>query len=111
MTAERFEVFAYSYGADDGKGMRQRLETTFDRFTDIQALSGDDAARAIYRDEVDILIDLKGYTQGTRTAILTFRPAPIQVNYLGISRHSRRRCLRLHRHRRLRHAAGQPRRP
>ena len=80
---ERFEVFAYSYGADDGKGMRQRLETAFDRFTDIRALSAIEAARAIYRDEVDILIDLKGYTQGTRTAILTLRPAPIQVNYLG----------------------------
>jgi predicted O-linked N-acetylglucosamine transferase (SPINDLY family) len=42
-----------------------------------------EAASLIYRDEVDILIDLKGYTQGTRSAILNFRPAPIQVNYLG----------------------------
>ncbi len=80
---ERFEIYAYSYGADDGKGMRQRLETAFDRFTDIRALSAIDAARAIHRDEVDILIDLKGYTQGSRSAILAFRPAPIQVNYLG----------------------------
>ncbi len=80
---DRFEVFAYSCGADDGKGMRQRLEATFDRFTDIQGLSDIAAAHMIYRDEVDILIDLKGYTQGTRSAILNFRPAPIQVNYLG----------------------------
>jgi predicted O-linked N-acetylglucosamine transferase (SPINDLY family) len=79
----RFELFAYSYGDDDGKGMRQRLQGSFDRFTDIRALSAIDAARAIYRDEVDILIDLKGYTQGSRTGILAFRPAPIQVNYLG----------------------------
>ena len=80
---DRFEVFAYSCGADDGKGMRQRLEATFDRFTDIRGLSDIEAAHMIYRDEVDILIDLKGYTQGTRSAILNFRPAPIQVNYLG----------------------------
>jgi predicted O-linked N-acetylglucosamine transferase (SPINDLY family) len=80
---ERFDIFAYSYGSDDGKGMRERLEKSFDRFIDIQALSTAEAARAIHGDQVDILIDLKGYTQATRTAILMFRPAPIQVNYLG----------------------------
>lgn len=80
---ERFEVFAYSYGLDDGKGMRERLERTFDRFIDIQALSTAEAADAIHQDEVDILIDLKGYTSATRTVILSLRPAPIQVNYLG----------------------------
>lgn len=80
---ERFELFAYSYGLDDGKGMRDRLERTFDRFIDIQSLSSAEAAEAIHRDEVDILVDLKGYTAATRTVILTFRPAPVQVNYLG----------------------------
>ncbi|HYE34503.1 UDP-N-acetylglucosamine-peptide N-acetylglucosaminyltransferase [Methylocaldum sp.] len=80
---ERFEIFAYSYGPDDGRGMRERLKKSFDHFVDIQTLSTAEAARAIHRDQVDILIDLKGYTQATRTAILTFRPAPIQVNYLG----------------------------
>lgn len=80
---ERFEIFAYSYGPDDGKGMRQRLEKTFDRFIDIQALSNAEAASAIHGDSVDILVDLKGYTRASRTLILAFRPAPIQVNYLG----------------------------
>ncbi len=80
---ERFEVFAYSYGPDDGKGMRERLKQCFDRFIDIQHLSTGEAAQTIHGDQVDILIDLKGYTRATRTAILTFRPAPIQVNYLG----------------------------
>lgn len=80
---ERFEIYAYSYGADDGRGMRQRLEATFDRFIDIQPLSNREAAQAIHGDEVDILVDLKGYTKGTRTGILMLRPAPIQVNYLG----------------------------
>lgn len=78
-----FEVFAYSYGPDDGKGMRERLTPCFDRFVDIQMLSTVEAARLIHGDQIDILIDLKGYTRASRTAILTFRPAPIQVNYLG----------------------------
>jgi predicted O-linked N-acetylglucosamine transferase (SPINDLY family) len=79
----RFELFAYSYGADDGKAMRPRLEATFDHFTDIEAMSNIEAARAIHADGIDILVDLKGYTQHTRTAILMLGPAPVQVNYLG----------------------------
>ncbi len=79
----RFELFAYSYGADDGKAMRPRLEATFDHFIDIAALSNIDAAREIHADGIDILIDLKGYTRDTRTEILLLGPAPVQVNYLG----------------------------
>ncbi len=78
-----FELHAYSYGKDDGKEMRARLRGAFDRFNDIGPFSDEEAARAIYRDEIDILIDLKGFTQDTRTSILALRPAPIQVNYLG----------------------------
>ncbi len=46
-------------------------------------LSHRDAARTIHADGIDILIDLKGYTKDTRSEILAYRPAPIQVNYLG----------------------------
>lgn len=79
----RFELHAYSYGADDGLGMRQRLHGPFDHFHDITALDDLQAARAIHADGINILIDLKGYTAGTRTALLTYRPAPLQVNFLG----------------------------
>jgi protein O-GlcNAc transferase len=79
----RFEVFAYSYGPDDGSAMRTRLMRAFDRFTDIRALSHRQAAQRIHADRVDILIDLKGYTHRARPRILAHRPAPIQVSYLG----------------------------
>jgi predicted O-linked N-acetylglucosamine transferase (SPINDLY family) len=79
----RFELHAYSYGADDGKGMRERLRRAFDRFTDIRQFTDEEAAKAINDDGIDILVDLKGFTEGTRTSILALRPAPIQVNYLG----------------------------
>jgi predicted O-linked N-acetylglucosamine transferase (SPINDLY family) len=79
----RFEVFAYSYGPDDGSSMRRRLERAFDRFVDIRPLSHARAAQRIRADEIDILIDLKGHTLNARTATLAARPAPIQVNYLG----------------------------
>jgi predicted O-linked N-acetylglucosamine transferase (SPINDLY family) len=79
----RFEVAAYSYGPDDGSPMRARLAQAFDRFVDVRRLSHREAADRIYRDEVDILIDLKGYTHGARPMICAFRPAPLQVSYLG----------------------------
>lgn len=78
-----FELYAYSYGKDDGKEMRPRLRRAFDRFSDIGPLSDVEAAREIHADGVHILIDLKGFTQATRTSILALRPAPLQVNYLG----------------------------
>ncbi|WP_424191496.1 UDP-N-acetylglucosamine-peptide N-acetylglucosaminyltransferase [Ampullimonas aquatilis] len=79
----RFEVYAYSYGADDGKQMRGRLRESFEHFTDISSLSAVAAAQRIYADVIDILVDLKGFTQASRTDILLLHPAPVQVNYLG----------------------------
>ena len=79
----RFEVFAYSYGPDERSPIRGRLERAFDRFVDIRALSDVEAARAIHGDEIDILVDLKGYTFRARSEIVALRPAPLQVSYLG----------------------------
>jgi len=79
----RFEVIAYSYGPDDASPMRARLRSAFDRFVDIHALSHREAAAQVHADEIDILIDLKGYTHHARPAIAAHRPAPVQVSYLG----------------------------
>ena len=79
----RFEVVGYSYGPDDGSEIRQRLVRAFDIFVDARDLAHEVLAQQIYDDGVDILIDLTGYTNMTRTAVLVGRPAPIQVNYLG----------------------------
>jgi protein O-GlcNAc transferase len=80
---DRFEVVAYSYGPDDNSPIRARLMSAFDRFVDIRALSHREAAGRIHADKVDILVDLKGYTHHARPAISAYRPAPVQVSYLG----------------------------
>jgi protein O-GlcNAc transferase len=80
---DRFEIHGYSYGPDHGGDMRARLVAAFDRFTDVDALSHRDAAVRIRADAIDILVDLKGHTHRARPKILAFRPAPVQVNYLG----------------------------
>ncbi|WP_188260433.1 tetratricopeptide repeat protein [Azospirillum tabaci] len=79
----RFRVVAYSYGPDDDSVERHRVREGVDRFVDIDALTAEAAAETIRRDDVDILIDLKGYTGHPRPHILAARPAPVQVQLLG----------------------------
>jgi predicted O-linked N-acetylglucosamine transferase (SPINDLY family) len=79
----RHQIYAYSYGKDDGKALRKRALDAFHIFRDISDLTDAEAAQRIFDDRIDILVDIKGFTQNTRTSILLLRPAPIQVNYLG----------------------------
>jgi protein O-GlcNAc transferase len=79
----QFETFAYSYGIDDKTPERQRLQRAFDHFHDIRTLNDADAASKIYADSIDILVDLTGYTQSSRSGLVALKPAPISVNWLG----------------------------
>src|SRR5579863_6433892 len=63
--------------------MRTRVRAAFDQFIDIDDQSDFDVAKGLRSSEVDILVDLMGFTAESRTGILARRPAPIQVNYLG----------------------------
>jgi predicted O-linked N-acetylglucosamine transferase (SPINDLY family) len=82
---DRFELFGYSLAADDGSAIRGRVRSTADVFRDLQPLVDHDSARVIRSDDVDILLDVGGYTTGARFAITAQRPARLQVNYLGFS--------------------------
>jgi predicted O-linked N-acetylglucosamine transferase (SPINDLY family) len=79
----RFELFAFDNGWDDGSDIRKRLENAFTTIVDISRLSDLDAATRINTMEMDILIDLNGHVGLKRTGIFSYRPAPIQVNWLG----------------------------
>ena len=74
---------AVSFGPPSRHPMRDRLTAAFDRFLDVRALSDQEIARQLRALEVDIAIDLKGYTTDSRPGILRWRPCPVQVNYLG----------------------------
>jgi predicted O-linked N-acetylglucosamine transferase (SPINDLY family) len=81
----QFDTTAISLGPDDGSATRRRIEAAFDRFIDVRARS-DAEVSALVRDlEIDIAIDLSGYSGDARTEILAPRPAPVQVNYFGYS--------------------------
>jgi predicted O-linked N-acetylglucosamine transferase (SPINDLY family) len=63
--------------------MRQRLIAAFDRFVDVRDAS-DHAVASLARSlDIDIAVDLKGFTKGARPGIFACRAAPIQVSYLG----------------------------
>jgi protein O-GlcNAc transferase len=79
----QFEVLGISIGPGDNSDIRRRVENAFDRFIDCSALGVDEIARRIRAEEIDILVDLNGFTQNARPGILARRPAPVQVNYLG----------------------------
>jgi predicted O-linked N-acetylglucosamine transferase (SPINDLY family) len=79
----RFEIIAVSLVADDGSAMRKRFRAVFDHFIDAERLGDEQVAALLRRMEVDIAVDLMGFTSGCRPGILAFRPVPVQVNFLG----------------------------
>ncbi|WP_284262980.1 UDP-N-acetylglucosamine-peptide N-acetylglucosaminyltransferase [Bradyrhizobium iriomotense] len=79
----RFDVSAISYGPDDRSEMRDRLKAAFERFEDVSHLTDEDVVKLIRQLDIQVLVDLGGFTAFARPKILARRAAPIQVNYLG----------------------------
>jgi predicted O-linked N-acetylglucosamine transferase (SPINDLY family) len=80
---EKFEISAVSFGPDDKSDSRARVAAAVDHFIDVGAHDDLRAARIVREMEIDIAIDLKGYTGDARPGILAHRPAPLQIAYLG----------------------------
>ena len=79
----RFEVSGFSFGPDSGDPLRPRLVRAFDRFIDVRDRSDLEISQLARELEIDIAVDLGGFTAGGRPGIFALRAAPIQVNYLG----------------------------
>ncbi|KQQ65585.1 acetylglucosamine transferase [Pseudomonas sp. Leaf127] len=80
---ERFEVYGFCWSREDGSPLRARVKQAMDHFVLIGAMSDAAAAQCIRSHEIDILIDLHGLTSGARADIVAYRPAPVQMTYLG----------------------------
>jgi len=79
----QFELIGFSFGPLVNDEMRQRLEKSFDQFIEVGQKSDVEVAKLSRDLNIDIAVDLKGFTQDARTGIFAHRAAPIQVNYLG----------------------------
>ena len=79
----RFELIAFSFGPERADAMRARARNAFGRFIDVRDRTDRDVALLARALEIDIAVDLKGFTQDDRAGIFAHRAAPIQVSYLG----------------------------
>ena len=79
----RFEIHGFSLGPDDRSEIRKRVATAFDYFHDVRECSDLDIALLARSLDIDIAVDLAGFTQGARTGIFACRTAPVQASWLG----------------------------
>ncbi len=80
---DHFEVIAFSFGVDTNDNIRKRLELAFDEFIDVRDKTDQEIAILAREKEIDIAIDLGGYTKDCRTGIFAMRAAPVQLSYIG----------------------------
>jgi predicted O-linked N-acetylglucosamine transferase (SPINDLY family) len=76
------EVFAYAQ-MNRADAITQQMRALVDGWRSITGLPDAPAADLIRRDQIDILVDLSGHTQGNRLMVMARKPAPVQVTYLG----------------------------
>jgi predicted O-linked N-acetylglucosamine transferase (SPINDLY family) len=79
----QFKTFAFSYGLDDKSPLRVRLSSSFDQFIDVSSMSDLEIAKLARELEIDIAVDLGGFTTDSRTGIFALRAAPVQMSYIG----------------------------
>ena len=77
-----FEIYAY-YLFDQEDDSTKKVKKYFDSFKNVASLTKQEIIRIIRSDELDIAVDLMGYTNRNRAEIFNERIAPIQINYLG----------------------------
>ena len=79
----QFETIAFSCGLDDKSPLRVRLSSSFDQFIDVSSMSDLEIAKLARELEIDIAVDLGGFTTDNRTGIFALRAAPVQMSYIG----------------------------
>ncbi|PIT74790.1 tetratricopeptide repeat protein [Limnohabitans sp. G3-2] len=78
-----FELHAFSLDLTKEDEYTHRIKNLFDHYHEVFHYSDRAIANLSRELEIDIAIDLKGYTEGSRPAIFAERAAPVQINFLG----------------------------
>lgn len=82
LDASRFELIAYSNNVKED-ALSARIKPYFSVWRILTDLSDEAAARLIHADGVHALIDLSGHTRHNRLPVLAWKPAPLQISWLG----------------------------
>jgi protein O-GlcNAc transferase len=80
---KKFKIYCYAFGFKEKDELHKSIEKSVDVYRDIRNINDHEAALLARKDEIDIAIDLQGYTSKHRSAIFANKAAPIQINYLG----------------------------
>jgi len=80
---DQFEIYAFSFGSDTKDEMNLRIKAGVDHFHDVRTMSHKDVAMLARSVELDIAVDLGGFTQNSRTGVFAMSAAPIQISWLG----------------------------
>lgn len=88
-----FEVTLYSYGIDDNTAVQHRVRAACEHFVNMRSMDHRSMAQRIHDDGIDVLVELKGHTQGSRLPVLAYRPAPVQVSFLGFPATTGMNCI------------------
>ncbi len=80
---EKFDIHVFSYGRDSDDAFRRRLLRAVPNFHEVSALSDRAIAAKAREMGLHVAVDLKGYTRATRTGLFAYRPAPVQIAYIG----------------------------
>jgi predicted O-linked N-acetylglucosamine transferase (SPINDLY family) len=78
-----FETYGFSFGPEIDDEMRRRVSAGFNQFFQVGGKSDFEIVEIARGLGIDIAVDLKGFTQGSRMGIFAGRCAPVQVSYLG----------------------------
>lgn len=82
LNREQFELVAYSTKNQEDD-LTARIKPYFSAWNMIARISDEAAACKIHEDGIEILIDLAGHTAFNRLPLFAWKPAPVQVSWLG----------------------------
>ena len=80
---DRFDIYAYSPDENAGDEIQRRIRGLIKEFRVLGNASFHDIARTIKDDAIDILFELNGFTADSRLNVMAYRPAPVQIYWLG----------------------------
>ena len=80
---DKFEIFGISTGRNGQDPMRARLKAAFEHFIDVTDMNDEAVVALLRAKQIDVAVDLMGFTRDSRLGVFASRPAAIQVNYLG----------------------------
>lgn len=80
---DRFEVYLYDLQRPEESAKAREVRDSADHYVPVATLTDKEVAERARADGLDIAVDMKGFTKGSRPVIFGHRAAPIQVSYLG----------------------------